>query len=81
MPGEKQGCVGCHEPCNGTPVIDHPLAALQPLNELVWPVAGFSCTDTVQPVLDRLIGITVALASVQFRATGREHGGLRTLGV
>ncbi len=57
MPGEKQGCVGCHaerEHVSGTPQLAAALArepqALEPPG---WGVTGFSFPHIVQPVLDR----------------------------
>ncbi len=56
MPGETQGCVGCHEPRLQTParrlspaVNECPLDLEPP----EWGAGGFSYTDVVQPVLDR----------------------------
>lgn len=56
MPGEVQGCIGCHADRNS--VVSAPLAAPTPLNlqELrppTWGVVGFRYDKVVQPVLDR----------------------------
>ena len=57
MPGEVQGCVGCHAERNS--VASHPVRQLamrgqpQDLVEPQWGVAGFSYDDVVQPVFDR----------------------------
>ena len=57
MPGEVQGCVGCHaDRNNATPLSKEQLAirtAAQPLIEPQWGVKGFSYSEIVQPVLDR----------------------------
>jgi hypothetical protein len=57
MPGEVQGCVGCHADRNSaTPrFMDRVLLALAPqeLREPEWGVKGFSYPEVVQPVLDR----------------------------
>ncbi len=57
MPGEVQGCVGCHADRNhATPASIDRLAIrgdVQPLVEPQWGVKGFSYTEIVQPVLDR----------------------------
>ena len=57
MPGEVQGCVGCHADRNEAaprPVssLAHS-AAPQPLKAPAWGVKGFSYSEVVQPVLDR----------------------------
>jgi hypothetical protein len=56
MPGEMQGCVGCHEhrlttapPKPGLPLAVQP-ASLEPPE---WGTEGFDYTRVVQPVLDR----------------------------
>jgi hypothetical protein len=57
MPGEIQGCVGCHEPRQQTTLAGHqPLryAAPQPLRPPEWGQGvGFDYSTIVQPVLDR----------------------------
>jgi len=58
MPGEVQGCVGCHESRNGaTPHLSESLGlALEPPQELTppdWGVRGFDYASIVQPVLDK----------------------------
>jgi len=56
MPGEVQGCIGCHEPRTETPrvaridVIGRPP---QPLRTPEWGRRGFDYARIVQPVLDR----------------------------
>lgn len=57
MPGETQGCTGCHEPRSDTPNRQVPLAALgepQNLQQPEWALdrLGFSYAHVVQPVLD-----------------------------
>ncbi len=57
MPGEKQGCVGCHEPrgqasSNATPAVALARAP-QDLEPPEWGATGFSFRHIVQPVLDR----------------------------
>ena len=55
MPGERQGCVGCHEPRRMTPRAERRAAgALQPvpLQTPEWGLTGFSYNAIVQPVLD-----------------------------
>jgi hypothetical protein len=56
MPGEKQGCVGCHEPRRQTPHVRRGSAvAAQPrdLEAPEWGAGGFSYTRVVQPLLDQ----------------------------
>ena len=57
MPGEVQGCTGCHEPRSDTPSRQVPLAVLgepQDLQQPEWALdsLGFSYAHIVQPVLD-----------------------------
>jgi hypothetical protein len=63
MPGERQGCIGCHSERNN--VTSHaqvdltrplPLAMKRPAQDLEipkWGLGGFSYAHIVQPVLDR----------------------------
>ena len=57
MPGEVQGCVGCHADRNS--VVSRPVSRLamrekpQELTPPEWGVTGFSYDHVVQPVLDR----------------------------
>ena len=56
MPGEVQGCVGCHEHRNQAPVRGRPAAYNHPPRNLEppeWGAGGFDYTKVVQPVLDR----------------------------
>ena len=56
MPGEVQGCVGCHESRQQTPQRQLPLAALgepQTLQTPEWGAQGFCYSRIVQPVLDK----------------------------
>ncbi len=58
MPGEQQGCIGCHADRNYTTprTTALPLAAQrapQPLVPPEWGVRGFSYAHIVQPVLDQ----------------------------
>lgn len=56
MPGEVQGCVGCHEPRLATSRPQMKLASLGEPAELhapEWGLRGFAYTELVQPVLDR----------------------------
>lgn len=56
MPGEVQGCVGCHEHRLQASRPHVGLAASKPPRELVppeWGVAGFDYSRIVQPVLDK----------------------------
>ncbi|MGL6194068.1 MAG: DUF7402 domain-containing protein, partial [Thermoguttaceae bacterium] len=57
MPGEVQGCVGCHTERNTvTPPRDHILPQRrepQELTEPAWGVKGFSYQEVVQPVWDK----------------------------
>jgi hypothetical protein len=57
VPGERQGCIGCHENRLHAPGRrTRPQASLeapQPLDEPEWGVTGFSYPHLVQPVLDR----------------------------
>ncbi len=57
VPGEVQGCIGCHEPRDSTPPVAGRPAALargpQDLRPPAWGVTGFDYARHVQPVLDR----------------------------
>ena len=56
MPGERQGCVGCHEPRLQTPAARRSLgasAAPSAIEPPEWGAGGFSYPGVVQPVLDR----------------------------
>jgi len=57
MPGEVQGCVGCHADRNSVASRSGSQLAMrgkpQELTEPDWGVAGFSYGDVVQPVFDR----------------------------
>jgi hypothetical protein len=59
MPGERQGCVGCHADRNyATPPVaaKRPIAAVrapQELDKPEWGVTGFSYARIVQPVFDK----------------------------
>jgi len=56
MPGEVQGCIGCHEPRleGSRPVRPKAMAGkVQDLDPPEWGVVGFSYAAIVQPVLDR----------------------------
>jgi len=57
MPGEVQGCVGCHEPRRETAAVSALPKTLdgEPLELRTpeWGLAGFSYPHVVQPVLDR----------------------------
>ena len=58
MPGEQQGCVGCHESrLSAGPTLHRPNAlrrtAARDLTPPEWGVTGFSYPHLVQPVLDR----------------------------
>ncbi len=57
MPGEVQGCVGCHADRNSAAprsAAGSPLAmAPRELRQPEWGVKGFSYPEVVQPVLDR----------------------------
>jgi len=57
MPGEIQGCIGCHEPRNQTSRNRKRLNAFhdepQELETPEWGLGGFSYARIVQPVLDR----------------------------
>ncbi|MDW8038050.1 MAG: hypothetical protein RMI90_08425 [Thermoguttaceae bacterium] len=57
QPGEKAGCVGCHEHKNSTPIASRPLplALQRPPEELkpfFRPPKGFSFPEMIQPLLD-----------------------------
>lgn len=57
QPGEKAGCVGCHEHKNSTPLANRPLplAFRRPPEELKpfdGPPKGFSFPELIQPILD-----------------------------
>ena len=56
MPGEVQGCVGCHEPRDSSATADQPLAIKRPPVDITPPPWGAGTVDFVkhvQPVLDR----------------------------
>ncbi len=57
MPGEVQGCVGCHSDRNSVAPISRPslgsLDAVQELEPPEWGVTGFGYDQIVQPVFDR----------------------------
>jgi len=57
MPGEIQGCLGCHEPRHQSTAGLPPPRAMegkaQALEPPSWGVAGFCYASLVQPVLDR----------------------------
>ncbi|KPK80443.1 MAG: hypothetical protein AMJ81_12085, partial [Phycisphaerae bacterium SM23_33] len=56
MPGEVQGCVGCHEPRSQTSRPRRPAALHGPVRELEppeWGLKGFGYAGIVQPVLDK----------------------------
>ena len=57
MPGERQGCAGCHEPRQQSTTPRHPAALARkpdPLRPPEWGApAGFDYNAVVQPVLDR----------------------------
>lgn len=56
MPGEVQGCIGCHEERRHTPqTFKRPVYEGEPqdLEPPEWGRGGFSYADVVQPVLDR----------------------------
>ncbi|MCX7046937.1 MAG: hypothetical protein NTX50_15795 [Candidatus Sumerlaeota bacterium] len=64
MPGEVQGCVGCHEPRDQAPErIARPVAMqsgsdtdIKPPRAPEWGLTGFSYAHVVQPVFDRNCG-------------------------
>ncbi|MFV2069241.1 MAG: hypothetical protein ACC645_19930, partial [Pirellulales bacterium] len=57
MPGEVQGCVGCHADRNSiSPHVGSPLVMGETPQELTppaWGAKGFSYSEVVQPVFDR----------------------------
>jgi len=60
MPGQVQGCIGCHEPRSSSPRLRARPAAVrrvvtdpQPPTRPEWGLRGFSYPRIVQPVLDR----------------------------
>jgi len=59
MPGERRGCVGCHELHSNSPVNQQSLAGRRPPVELTtppWGTESISYEQLVQPVLDRYCG-------------------------
>jgi len=59
MPGERRGCVGCHESHSTTPAGGSGLALKNPPAELApppWGTESLSYLKHVQPVLDRYCG-------------------------
>ena len=56
MPGERQGCVGCHEPRSQSSHTLHSAAYATKPRDLVppeWGLGGFDYSRVVQPVLDK----------------------------
>ena len=56
MPGEMQGCIGCHEPRDSSATANKPLAMKRPPVDITPPPWGAGPVDfvkQVQPVLDR----------------------------
>ena len=56
MPGEVQGCIGCHEPRSESPRVARLQTTArppQPLRPPEWGRRGFDYAGIVQPVLDR----------------------------
>jgi len=56
MPGERQGCIGCHEPRNQSPMLRQAAAVGRPASPLQspdWGVGGFDYASVVQPILDQ----------------------------
>ncbi|MBN2477012.1 MAG: hypothetical protein JXB62_20560 [Pirellulales bacterium] len=56
QPGERRGCVGCHEPAGRTSGARQPLAALRPASSLRPGPEGsrpFGYPRLIQPILDR----------------------------
>jgi cytochrome c553 len=55
MPGETQGCIGCHEHRLESPRLQLPDLAMQPktLTPPEWGDGGFDYSRIVQPVLDK----------------------------
>ena len=56
MPGERQGCIGCHEPRNTTTAPATATAVRTPCRDLKppeWGLDGFDYSRVVQPVLDK----------------------------
>ncbi len=60
MPGEKRGCLGCHELHSTAPLhVVKPIALTKPPREIApppWPDRTVSYARYVQPVLDRYCG-------------------------
>jgi hypothetical protein len=56
QPGESVGCIGCHEPMSGAPVIRAESLAMRrdpsPIEPPPWGVQPFGFPKLVQPVLD-----------------------------
>ncbi len=57
QPGERTGCVGCHEHKNSTPLADRPLPlafrrAPEQLKPFFSPPKGFSFPEWIQPILN-----------------------------
>jgi hypothetical protein len=78
MPGEVQGCVGCHETRSHSPHRQLPTAALgtpQELRPPEWGDQGFCYASIVQPVLDKYC---VECHSPQDKPNGVDLSGDRT---
>lgn len=56
VPGQRTGCIGCHEPRNAAPPAHHASAVSRPPEALVppeWGAEPFDYSRVVQPVLDK----------------------------
>ncbi|MGA2620984.1 MAG: hypothetical protein ABSF26_25455 [Thermoguttaceae bacterium] len=57
MPGQRQGCVGCHEPRSKAPATGSIMMAQhkppRPLDLPEWGAKGFSYPELIQPIWDR----------------------------
>jgi len=56
VPGERRGCIGCHEPRNAAPRTHQALAISRPPEALAapeWGTEHFDYSRIVQPVLDK----------------------------
>ena len=58
VPGEVQGCIGCHEPRSTTPTVESRsrMALAKPARKLEppsWGATGFDYARVVQPVIDK----------------------------
>ena len=77
QPGERRGCVGCHESKHATPQGNAlPLALGQSprqLDPFFGPPRGFSFAKEIQPILDRHVSLVTVRMPGRRPACGRRR--------